>query len=120
MRTLLVRVEGEVEPGDLVILQFSDRYRGGQSNARGHVRPTRDTIEVVNGHKQIVEHRDTLKDVLSMIVHQVNSQWGSGHFTAKQRNDNEIVIQALEGSGLNFYYSLEGSKKQTVTIEDLA
>jgi hypothetical protein len=120
MRTLLMRVEGEVEPGDLVILQFSDRYRGGLSNARGHANPPRDSIEVVNGHKQVVEQRDTIKDVLMRMVGQINSQWGVSWFTAKVRNDNEIILQCLDGSSLNFSYQLEGSKKQTVTIEDLA
>jgi hypothetical protein len=119
MRTLIVRVEGEVEPGDLVILQCSDRYRGGQNNARAHVREPRDTIEVIDGRKQFVERRDTIRNLLDMMAAQVNGNWGSGYFSAKVRNDNELVVQCMDGSQLNFDYSTEGSKKQTVTIEDL-
>jgi hypothetical protein len=119
MRTLLVRIDGEIEPGDVIILQCSDRYRGGQSNARAHVREPIDSIQVVNGHKQVVESRATMNDLLDMMVHAVNTQWGMG-FTARKRNDHELVVQCVEGGHLNFYYSIEGSRKQTVTIEDFA
>ena len=119
MRTLLVRVDGELEPGDLVILQCSDRFRGGQSNARAHVRETRDSIQVVNGKKQIVEDKATMRDLLQMMVQQIATQWGAG-FSARVRNDHELVVQCAEGAHLNFYYTVEGSKKQTVSIEDLA
>jgi hypothetical protein len=120
MRTLLVRIEGEVEPGDIVILQASDRYRGGQSNARADVRQPVDRIELVNGKKEVVESRQTLSDVVAAIVREIGSHWGAG-FSARQRNGNELVLQCESNSQeVNFSCTIEGSKKQTVTIEDLA
>jgi hypothetical protein len=120
MRTLLVRIEGDVEPGDLVILQASDRYRGGQSNARAHVRQLRpDRIEVVNGKKTIVEDKAELSELVAMIAREIG-HWGAG-FSARQRNGNEIVVQCETSSqDVNFSYTVEGSMRQTVTIEELA
>jgi hypothetical protein len=121
MRTLLVRIDGDVEPGDIVILQCADRYRGGQSNARAHVRQLRpDRIEVVNGTKTIVEDKPELSELVAMIAREIGSRWGSG-FSARQRNANEIVVQCETNSQeVNFSYTIEGSKKQRVTIEELA
>ena len=120
MRTLLVRVEGEVEPGDLVILQCSDRYRGGQSNARAHVRQPRERVETVNGHRVVVEDRSTMNDLVAMLAREIGSRWGAG-FSARQRNANELIVQIESNSqDVNFFYTIEGSKKQVVTIEDLA
>ena len=120
MRTLIIRIEGEVEPGDLVILSAADRYRGGQTNARAHARPARDRIEVVNGHKTIVEDSPRLVEIVDMIVHEISSHWGAG-FAAKKRNDNELVLQCETNSqDVNVFSSISGSMKQKVTIEDLA
>jgi hypothetical protein len=120
VRTLLIHIDGEVEPGDKVILQCSDRYRGGQSNARADVPQPRKRIEEVNGHDTIVTMKTSLSDVIGMITRAINGQWGAG-FSARQRNDNELIVQCESSSQeVNFHYTIEGSMKQTITIEDLA
>lgn len=121
MRTLLVRIDGDVEPGDLVILQASDRYRGGQSAARANVRqPRPDRIELRDGVKTIVEDKPILSELVSALAREISGHWGAG-FHAKARNGNELVIMVESNSqDVNFSYVIEGSKKQTVTIEDLA
>ena len=122
MRTLLVTIDGDLEVGDLVMLQCSDRLRGGQSNAWGLVRQQgQDRIEVVNGQKTIVEApKPHMRDVIAAMVRDINAHWGNA-FTAKQRNDHELVVQCETAvQDVRFYYTVEGSKKQSVTIEDLA
>jgi hypothetical protein len=123
MRTLLVRIDGEVENGDLVILQCSSRIPGGQagqSNARGDVRAQPDRIEVINGHKTIVEDKPKMADLVAKLASEINFHWGAG-FHARQRNEHEIVVQ-IEGFSQDvvFSHTIEGSMKQTVSIEDLA
>jgi hypothetical protein len=120
MRTLLVRIEGEVEPGDIVILQCADRYRGGQSNARADVRQPQERIATVNGSRVVVTDTPKLSDLVGTIAREVNARWGGG-FSARQRNDHELVVQCETGSQeVNFTYTIEGSRKQTVSIEELA
>ena len=120
MRTLLVHIDGEVEPGDIVIISASDRHRGGSSNARAHVRPTRDSIQVINGRKEVVEDKASMRDLVDMIAREIATHWGAG-FSARVRNDHEIVVQCESSSqDVNFSSTIEGSKRQTVTIEDLA
>jgi hypothetical protein len=117
-----VKIEGELEPGDLVLLQCSNRIYGGQSNAWGLARQMgSDRIEVVNGHKTVVEaEKPQIREIIAAIVRDVNAHWGGG-ITARQRNDNELVVQCETSvQNANFYYTIEGSKKQSVTIEDLA
>jgi len=114
MKTVLVKIEGELKPGDMLIVSH-EHPRGGRGNARFDVPPEIDRIVTVNGHKTVETTKTTMREAISRLVTEAN-KWDG--FKAVQRNDNEFVVQCSDAVDVVkfFNYSTGGQK---VTIEEL-
>ena len=124
MKTIIARVTGTPQPGDLVIMGYRSA-RGGQTHVMHKARGQRVTSKTDDSGNEtpVIIPPDDAKAIAAALLTQTKGHggWMEEAFTTKLGKDESSVVITCSGlvDDCTFFGHVEGSEKVSVVIEEL-